>query len=150
MTKFDIVTIFGGTNDWTASAAVGDAGSTDVANISGSLYYMITTLLTMNPKLKIVILTPIIRYYSSISDSKWCENLLINGITLTSVVEGIEEESKKLHMPCLDLYYNLGWNKTNFSTFFMKNDNSGVDTTHPYHGFKELAEKIYAMMSAVI
>lgn len=65
--KVDIVTIFGGTNDWTGTDAthVGVSGSTDVNTTLGALNYMLQLLQYTYPHVVVYYITPLIRYRSS-------------------------------------------------------------------------------------
>ena len=61
-----------------------------------------------------------------------------NNKTLKQFAQDIYNEVKLNHITACDLYNNLGWNRYNFSQYF-----DDTDGTHPYRGFKDLAEHIY-------
>ena len=53
--------------------------------------------------------------------------------------------AKANHIPYINLYWTLGWNQLNFSTYFVDSDN-----THPYKGFDVLGRRIYQQVIANI
>ena len=139
ITSVDIVTIFGGTNDFSGGVQFGTDTDTDVAMFIPALKSVIDTINIANPKAKVYVFTPIVRYSASIKDDEhWSDVYLnANGNTLPELVEIIKDVSKSRHTPCCDLYWGLGWNKNNFDAYFIS-----TDFTHPYFGFSALAEKI--------
>ena len=139
ITSVDIVTIFGGSNDFSGGVQFGTDTDTDVAMFIPALKSVIDTINIANPKAKVYVFTPIVRYSASIKDDEhWSDVYLnANGNTLPELVEIIKDVSKSRHTPCCDLYWGLGWNKNNFDAYFIS-----TDFTHPYFGFSALAEKI--------
>lgn len=139
ITKVDIVTIFGGTNDWASNQDLGTVDDADKTTTLGALNNIITTLLTANPRLKIYIITPPVRYFGSTHTSEyWCDRYKNgNQQTLLELCESIESVANKNYMPVIDMHRNLGWNETNFWEFFVT-----PDGTHPYKGFGWIAQKI--------
>lgn len=144
----DIVTIFGGTNDFSANNLIwGTDDSTEVTAIKGAVNLIISYLLNANPKLKIFFFTPIIRYINSIADENWSDifevteeyrpEALTKNYFLYDIGVKIEEACKYNHIPCRNWYWDLGWNKINFSQYF-----TAPDGTHPKKGYDYLARKI--------
>ena len=143
----DIVTIFGGTNDYTGGSTIGEIGSTDITTITGALSGIIDMILEVNPNIQIYILTPIVRYISNtIDDDHWSDNheRSRDKKKLTDVVDVIIKVSRNRHIPCKDMYWELGWNQTNFFNYF-----NSSDTTHPFKGFRYIAEKIFKYITSV-
>lgn len=147
--EIDIVTIFGGTNDYTGGSVIGELGSVDNGTIYGGVDNIINYLLTANPKLRIYIFTPIVRYYSNIRDEEhWSdnyvsENINMLGKTLPDIADLIEQMAKYRHIPCNNWYWTLGWNQFNFSAYFPDNDG-----THPHKGFSFLAQKMKSFIES--
>lgn len=136
----DIVVLAGGTNNY--ASVWGNASDTN-NSLGGAFNRVIKRLLTEKPELKIVILTPIPRYFgndiSNWDDSKWGDNYVANGHNgvmkeLASFIKGVAEYH---HMPCFNLYSEIGWNPYNFHKFF-----KNTDGTHPSYGLKWMGEKI--------
>ena len=131
----NIVTILGGTNDYAASISK--------EAIKTSLKAIVSTLLTANNELEIYVISPIVRYVNASSAAqrtpdKWSDVFQnTNGDTLVDITECIREACKECHVNFIDLYNTLCWNQTNFSRFFFD-----TDSTHPYNGFPQIAEKI--------
>ena len=135
----DIVTIFGGTNDFTGNSPLGTIGSTDISNVSGALETMINLIQTENQAIEVFVFAPIVRYINNTrTDAYWSDNYESNGKKLPDVAEHIENTCKYFHINCENWYWTLGWNQFNFSEYF--NDNDG---THPYKGFKYIGEKMF-------
>jgi len=102
------------------------------------------------PKIKIYILSPLVRYFGTDSttrtEANWCDNYTNGtGKTTAEMVDAQGEVSKYMHTPFCNLYYELGWNQYNFSEYFRDDDN-----THPHKGFKTLAERIHSWLTAKI
>lgn len=147
----DIITIFAGTNNAVASLTpedtttdFGTAGVDDVKKLMGALSHIIMKLLVSNPKLRIFVFTPIVRYFgedwSSWDDSYFSDNKS----NLIPICKKIIETCKYYHLPVCDMYYELGCNRYNWSTFF----SSITDGTHPYNGFSAIANKMLSFIVA--
>ena len=140
----DIITIFGGTNDFASDEPLGEVGSQDINTVAGGIYTAINAILTANPKIKIYMFSPIVRYLGENWETKWDDSKWSDvyqnssGKKLPELVEFIGNVAKHFHIPYCNWYWSIGWNKFNFSEYFAPSDG-----THPYKGFKYLAEKIY-------
>lgn len=144
----DIVTIFGGTNDFTGGSLIGDIGSTSLDDVNGALNEVFRMLFEANPQIKVYVLCPIVRYIGERIDSNWSDVFVqsvgnMTGKKLPDVCDIIAENCKTNHIPVYNWYWTLGWNKYNFSAYFIDSD-----STHPYKGFKYLAEKIAGFLMA--
>jgi lysophospholipase L1-like esterase len=145
----DVVTIFGGTNDFTGNSVIGVSDSTDNGTVLGAINNIVSYLMEANPKMKVYFFTPIVRYFDNVRDeAHWSDNLVstdsnMQGKKLPDLADIIAEQVKKKHIPCNNWYWNLGWNQQNFSTFF-----KDTDGTHPYKGFRWLANKIHAFVTS--
>lgn len=138
----DFVTIFFGTNDFTSGKTIGVTGSTNTFEITGAINYIINTLLTAYPNLKILFITPTHRYFNVSDDS----DLVPNGIGkyLIEYCNAIEEEAKINHIPTLNMYTDGGMNKYNHVYYF------GSDNVHPNTlGYNYLAQKISATLNSL-
>ena len=141
--KVDAVIVFGGTNDWTAEAQIGEASSEASNTILGATQLIVKTLLTAYPHVKLYWFTPIIRWASPRDEASWSDNLTHREVTLKQLSSNIEEVVKSLHIPCCDTYNTLGWNMYNFDAYF-----TASDGTHPAYGYDEIARKIIAFINA--
>lgn len=139
LTKVDIVTIFGGTNDWAGDQSLGTIDDTSKTTTLGALNNIISALLTINPRLKIYIILSPVRYRgATFTNAYWCDVYKnANNQTLLELCESLESVAAKNYMPVVDLHRNLGWNEQNFWSFF-----ESPDGTHPIKGFGWIAEKI--------
>lgn len=143
----DYVTVFAGTNDWTGltETSEGVSGSTDINTTLGALNVIIQLLLTTYPHLHIYWFTPIVRYYGDggAIDANFSDVKTVSGKTLKELSADIFNEVKLNHTKVCDLYNNLGWNKYNFSNYFLT-----TDLTHPYKGFRDLAVNFFKFMQS--
>lgn len=146
--QVDIVTFFGGTNDFRVGDQLGTQDSTNVKTTLGAINYIIENLLTAYPHIHIYWFTPIVRWIDADSlakrtPEKWSD-VWDNGENKTLVDYKnaiIDVVSTVHHTPICDLYDGLGWNKWNFANYF--NDNDG---THPYKGFENIARKMLSFI----
>lgn len=140
----DIITIFGGTNDFTGDSKLGNLGSADISEISGALEVMFNLIQTANPKIEVFVFSPIVRYINNNRTSAyWSDNYVstnpnLSGKKLPDIVDFIGDVCQYYHINFDNWYWNLGWNPFNFSNYFNSNDG-----THPYKGFKYLGEKMF-------
>lgn len=133
--NYDIVTIFGGTNDYTAGVVL---DGTDNSTISGALNHIIEKLCVNYPHLKVYIFTPIVRFI----DDNFSDEHAIGGNTLKDISEKIIEVAKSNHIPVCDLYSEM-WNRYNFKSVCHNND-----FTHPRRGFYDIALKMFKFIIA--
>lgn len=150
--KVDLVTIFGGTNDWNnAPTSWGELSkeNTDINTTFGAMNEIVRLLLTTYPHLVIYWFTPTVRWIASSlterTDETWSDNVEKNGSTLKDFSANVESLVKLHHLPVCDMYNTLGWNQWNFSQYF-----SDTDGTHPRKGkgTEQIARKIVAFINA--
>lgn len=142
--NYNIVTIFGGTNDYTGGSSIGttDATNTDKGTIYGAVNSMVSALLTAKPSLKIYFFSPIIRMFNNTISISTSSDVYVHpnapdGKTLPQFCDVIADAVKLNHIPFCNWYWDFGWNVYNFVTYF------GSDYTHPYNGFNVIADKMY-------
>lgn len=133
--KVDIVTIAHGTNDFTGGDVLEDSGNAySKETFAGALRYSIEKLLTAYPHLKIFVCSQTYRFWMDDSyvfteDSDTHQN--VNGVKLTDFVAKTEEVAKEYHLPLIDNYYGLGFNKFNRTVYFLNSQGAVTDGTHP-------------------
>lgn len=133
--KVDIVTIAYGTNDFTSGDTLDNSENAyDKESFAGALRYSIEKLLTAYPNLKIFICSQTYRFWMDDSyvfteDSDTYQN--VNGVKLTDFVAKTEEIAKEYHLPFIDNYYGLGFNKFNRTVYFRNSQGAVTDGTHP-------------------
>jgi lysophospholipase L1-like esterase len=141
--KVDIITIAYGTNDWNfGTYPIDDPNNNKSINsYAGAIRYSIEKILTAYPRIKIFLCTPIFRYfldssYAVIDDSD--THLNTNNVKLTDFIAGLKGVAEEYHLPCIDNYYALGFNRLNRLYYFPSNDG-----THPlYTGCHLIAENM--------
>ena len=122
----DIVTIAYGTNG-IGLPLENENDPLDTYSYAGATRYAIKTLLTKYPHLRIVLLTPIYRWYSATSDDG--DTHQISGQTLLDRVNKLLEVGAEIKIPTIDLYHTLGINKYNYTGYFGDDDET-ADGTH--------------------
>lgn len=151
LNSVDIVTIFIGTNDIGGDLGeVGEKGDdTSALNMSKGFYQIIKNLLTANPNLRIYYYCPMPRYFGDIrtfdpenadTNPEWCDAYeTAKGYKFPEMVDHQISLAKHYKIPVCDMYRTLGINQWNIASI-MRGDIS--DGTHPYKGFKMIANKI--------
>lgn len=140
----DFITIFYGTNDFMGGVAIGeDDGSQSTSQFKGALRHSIETILTAYPKIRIVLITPIYRFWENggvVTDSDTYE---VSGAKLTDFVDAVISVADEYKVPAFNLYNSLGINKINRMTFL-------ADGVHPSEAGRErIGESIAARLSAI-
>jgi lysophospholipase L1-like esterase len=137
----DFITMLYGTNDFTSSGVVlGELTSTNTEKqVYGALNYILQTILTTYPHIKIYLLTPV--YRKSIANKTGDSDTETGGtystLYMREIVEAIRTKAKEYHVPFKDLYNESNINKYNQATYLTS------DGVHPNGaGFTLLAQKI--------
>lgn len=142
ITDGDYAIIFAGTNDFTSGVAqIGSNLSTGTATFKGSISETISTLLTANPSLKILLVTPIYRGSITSGDGYNSDETKINDKYLSEFAEAIVEIGKYYHIPTINLYDECTINK--YTKDIYLND-TGIYPTDT--GYELLCEKIHDAM----
>lgn len=101
----DFISVFLGTNDYsgaTGSKLLGNAADTDAPTVASHIYTLLNNLINKFPNTPILTITPLPR----IECNPYDENKGKNGYSLYELSEVIKGVSKRLGVPCLDLYHN--------------------------------------------
>lgn len=104
----DIISIFGGTNDYGTSKLLGTKNNTSSTTFYGALRTMVNKLKAQNPKAKIVIFTPLQRNWQGVNLSR---NRLVD------YVNAIKYIGKADNIPVLDLYNTSGITSKNIDQY---------------------------------
>ena len=127
--RVDIITISYGTNDFASNNLLEDPDELkSTATFAGALRHSIEQLSSAAPAAKIVLCTPIYRYWMDdegvfLYDA---ESLIINEQNLVAFAEKTKEVAKEYDLPVIDNYYGPGICKENREKYF-----NGKDGTHP-------------------
>ena len=141
----DVVTIFGGINDFQWNAPLGTMADTadTPTTFYGALKYVITTLSANNPKAKLMLITPMkttkFQYHTYDNNGNLMQNA--NGNTQLDFVNAIKQVGEYYSIPVLDMYSN-----SNYSPYLpsqVGHDNFTADGLHPTaHGYERIAQTI--------
>lgn len=115
-TKVDIITIAYGTNDWTNNRPIDDTeDGFDITTYIGALKQSIKLIQQTYPMIKILVITPIWRWFSDGSDSDSKEYTYG---TLVDYKNALVTACKKMRVPVLDSYESLSLSMYNKDTYF--------------------------------
>lgn len=141
----DVVTIFGGINDFQWNAPLGkmsDSADT-TSTFFGALKHIVVTLSKQNPKAKLMFITPMkttkFQYHTFDDDGNLMKNA--NGNTQLDFVNAIKQVADYYSIPVLDMY-----SCSNYSPYIpsqVGHDNFTADGLHPTaHGYERIAQTI--------
>ena len=144
----DFISVFLGTNDYsgvTGSKLLGNATDTDAPTVASHIYTLLTNLMNKFPNTPIVTITPLPR----IESNPMNENQGKNGYKLVELVEVIKSISKRLAIPCLDLYHNshlrVWYDEVN--QHFFSYQEGQADGLHPnVHGHEYISYPIQSFL----
>lgn len=109
----ELCTIFLGTNDEKSGKSLGTIqaiGSThDTNTFTGAYQTLIESLLTLNPKMRIILMTPS-RAWTNISATVPRPGLITFG-------NRVKEIGETYNVPVVDMYNNMGYNEINQTTY---------------------------------
>lgn len=137
------VTVAYGTNDIQGGVAIDD--ETDAQSVTtylGALRYALSKLLTAYPYLKVLLLTPIYRYWDD--EGVDSDEKTFSGNAFTDWGDGLLAVAEKFKIPAVDMYRTMGFNSITRSYYY-----PSTDGTHPNaNGMKAIAGKIAGKLLA--
>lgn len=153
LSSYDIVTIMGGTNDYGHSAHT--LGSLDTmeedaklgnkcTTIYGSVYYLINTLLTLKPSIRIYFATQPYRLsYENDATGPGGYEPNAQGLTMEKIADAIIDVCGHYGIPVFDFYRCSGWNPWTVRFKDPENPKAGdvVDNKYTYDGLHPKAGK---------
>ena len=133
----DFITFMYGTNDANNSVfEIGTPDSTDTYTVNGALNYILQTLITTYPHIKVYALSPIFRQtLSGWGDGDSDNSKLPNGVYLYDIAQAIVDKAKEYHIPVKDMYNESGINRYN-ADHFLK------DGVHPGDAGNQLMNEV--------
>ena len=150
-TQIESVIILAGTNDYGQTTSHGQSGSTDINTTMGAINEMVRLLCSTYKHIALYFVSPTVHWkdyaHGVGAPGDWCDVYIPSSgeqITRGQFYDNIIAEFALNHIPSLNLYKELGWNKYNFSDYFW------ADGTHPTKGkgMFMMAEKIAAYIQA--
>lgn len=133
----DFITFMYGTNDANNSVfEIGTPDSTDTYTVNGALNYILQTLITTYPHIKVYALSPIFRRkLSGWGDGDSDDSKLPDGVYLYDIAQAIVDKAKEYHVPVKDMYNESGINRYN-ADHFLK------DGVHPGDAGNQLMNEV--------
>ena len=115
----DFITFMYGTNDANNSVfEIGETDSDDTYTVNGALNYILQTLITTYPHIKVYALSPIFRQkLSGWGDGDSDDSKLPDGVYLYDIAQAIVDKAKEYHVPVKDMYNESGINRYNADHF---------------------------------
>ena len=133
----DFISFMYGTNDANNPVfEIGAPDSTDTYTVNGALNYILQTLITTYPHIKVYALSPIFRQkLSGWGDGDSDDSKLPNGVYLYDIAQAIVDKAKEYHVPVKDMYNESGINRHN-ADHFLK------DGVHPGDAGNQLMNEV--------
>ena len=142
ITKIDIVTIAYGTNE-AGYTQDNQSNKYDKYTYAGATRYAIEKLLELNPKLRIVLLTPIYRHRFGSGEGDSDSYIRPStGLGLLDNIETLKAVGLEYKIPVIDMYYDLGINKENYLSYFGDDDEPDDGTHINTYGRKRYGERL--------
>ena len=137
----DIVTIDHGRNDWSSKVEIGTIGthtdlkaSFDVTTFYGAFRYVIESIMTDYPTVRIVLVTPV-QEYNIAANAK--------GYTIADYATAVRALGDFYSLPVIDMWKNSGINYNNYPTY-------KPDMVHPNEAGHELMGRYAAGVIGMI
>lgn len=114
----DMAIIFAGSNDYKSGIAkIGNNGDLNNYSFKGALNTCIKNLLTKNPGVKLLVVSPLFRARLDADDFRNSDDTPINELYLRDYVNAMKEVCEYNHIPFLDLHSTSMINKYNFTKY---------------------------------
>lgn len=142
--SIDIITLAYGTNDWTSNV--------HLADVLSAYEDIINTIESEFPHIRILIITPIWRYFGNNAGDSTNYKGYADGYTLAYWAEQIEKFAKEFRTSCLNAYETLSISKNNAAYYFDKNSSTGDGLDHTHlntNGNKMYAHIINGKLSSI-
>jgi lysophospholipase L1-like esterase len=145
--KSDIYSVFLGTNDWGQGLPLGNfdnyLNNTGLNTVYGAYRVIINKIVTLNPKAKIILITPMQRqdfvYIADSHNNAKGSYKAKNGQMLSQFADAVKMIGKYEHYKVIDLFYKSGMNLKNLVKFKrLKDSVTGQYKNYKYPDFEEL------------
>jgi len=115
----DVITIAYGTNDYNKDVPL-NGDDYDVTNFKGALQYSVKRLQETYPHIRIIVITPILRFFD---DGTCSDDADRSGTgTLIDFKDVLLDTCEQLHLPVINAYDDLGLSQYNKPTYFQIDD----------------------------
>lgn len=123
--KSDVYTLFLGTNDWWQGLPLGDfpdyRDNTGANTVNGAFRVIIDKLRQLNPKAKIILITPMQRgdfvYVANMKNNAYGSYREKKGQELARFADALTQIGRHERIPVVDLYHNSGMTHDNMVRF---------------------------------
>ena len=121
MSKVDCITMDWGTNDYTSGKTI--------AEIETAYNTVIDLLQQYYPSVRLLIITPIWRYFGAKSDNENGDNKVYNVSTLKEIATAIDSNSKVKRIESLQMYQKMPLSYNTADLYFDSGDSTHLNTT---------------------
>lgn len=144
----DLVTVYGGINDWGASKPIGNATDTVTTTFSGALNVLAVELKNRFFG-KVVLLTSTYGEAHNFASRGWPSRSVNNqGLTTGDYAEAIRLAALRHGLPLVDTHAELGWDASNIATY------TNVEPTVQLHpnalGYAAIADVVAAGINRLV
>ena len=119
MSEIDIITMDWGTNDYAAGATI--------EQITAAYNDVIDAIQEEYPTIRILIITPIWRYFGTKADNQNGDNKVFNVSTLKEIASAIDANSKEKRIESLQMYQKMPLSYNTADTYFDANDSTHLN-----------------------
>lgn len=121
MSKVDCITMDWGTNDYTSGKTI--------AEITTAYNTVIDLLQQYYPSVRLLIITPIWRYFGAKADNENGDNKVYNVSTLKEIATAIDNNSKDKRIESLQMYQKMPLSYNTADLYFDSGDSTHLNTT---------------------
>ena len=121
LSTLDVITFDWGTNDYAAGALIGDITSAYTSVIDDIQQYY--------PHIRILIITPIWRYFGSKSENRNGDNYVVNVSTLKEIASAIDSHAQDMHIEVLQMYQKMPLSYNTADLYFDSGSDVHLNTT---------------------
>ena len=116
--NIDCVAICHGANDWTNRSELdSEENKLNYRTFKGGFRYFIDKLYSINPTVKVILITSPYRGVISSSNGLTCDDYTINNKYLMDFIDATFELGKEYKFPVIDIFNNLNINKYNWQRY---------------------------------
>ena len=117
--NYDLVSVFGGTNDYTFNTPLGTLGTIGDSNFDNTTFYgayrtIIEHILDLKPTIRLILINPLQRNRDGLNS--WTTQNTA-GHTLKDYADAVKNVAELYGLPVVDLFYESGFNSQTLSTY---------------------------------
>jgi lysophospholipase L1-like esterase len=157
-TDTDLITLWGGTNDWASNIILGDfatqinPATRNTATFYGGLIANVEKLSTLYPKARLILIGTTPRIWNN-GNSNYHKNANSNNNYLADFVEAVRVVAEYFGLPFLDLLHTSGINLITYPQYLYAQTDSTTGTSFYLHfsadGTAKIANRIAYFINSI-